>query len=55
MERERHYPDNSGIYAQKARVRRERAALSFAEKLDALDRLKEAANSFARSRDARSR
>jgi hypothetical protein len=35
------YPDIAAILAQKERGRRERAALSFAEKLDALERLKE--------------
>jgi len=35
------YPDIEAILAQKERGRRERAVLSFAEKLDALERLKE--------------
>ena len=35
------YPDISDILARKASGRRQRAALSFAEKLDILDSLKE--------------
>ena len=49
------YPDNSGIYARKAQGRRERAALSFAEKLDALDALRDRVEPIARARKARSR
>lgn len=41
MENDRTYPDIAAILAQKERGRRERAALSFADKLDALERLKE--------------
>jgi len=37
----RTYPDITDILARKARGRRARAALSFAEKLDALERLRE--------------
>lgn len=40
MQNERTYPDIAAILAQKERGRRERAALSFAEKSDALERLK---------------
>jgi len=39
--RETQYPDISDILAQKASGRRHRAALSFAEKLDILDALKQ--------------
>jgi hypothetical protein len=41
MRNERAYPDIAAILAQKERGRSERAALSFADKLDALERLKE--------------
>ena len=36
-----HYPDISDILAKKDSGRRQRAALSFAEKLDVLDALRE--------------
>jgi hypothetical protein len=35
------YPDISDILAQKARGRRQRARLSFGEKLEVLDRMRE--------------
>jgi hypothetical protein len=41
MVNESAYSDTSAILAQKERGRRERGALSFAEKLDAIERLKE--------------
>jgi hypothetical protein len=47
------YPDNSGIIARKAEGRRERAALSFAEKLDALDALRDRVAPIVRAREAR--
>lgn len=47
------YPDITEILAQKARGRRERAALSFAEKLDAVDALKARLEPIERARRAR--
>ncbi|HEX3651226.1 MAG TPA: hypothetical protein VHU18_00205 [Rhizomicrobium sp.] len=41
MQNGRIYPDIAAILAQKERGRRERAALGFTDKLDALERLKE--------------
>jgi hypothetical protein len=49
------YPDNSAIHARKAQGRRERAALSFGEKLDALDALRERAEPIIRAREERRR
>ncbi|MFM9865687.1 MAG: hypothetical protein ACKVRO_19000 [Micropepsaceae bacterium] len=50
---EKLYPDITEILAQKARGRRERAALSFAEKLDAVDALKARLEPVDRARKAR--
>jgi hypothetical protein len=47
------YPDISDILAKKARGRRERAQLSFGEKLEILDKLKEQVAPIVRSRQAR--
>jgi hypothetical protein len=47
------YPDISDILARKASGRRRRAALSFAEKLDILDSLKERVSPIAKARRAR--
>ena len=47
------YPDNAAILAQKLRGRRERAALSFAEKLDALDAMRTRVSPIIRSRNLR--
>ena len=47
------YPDVSDILAGKARGRRERAALSFAEKLAILDKLRESVAPIVRARQAR--
>jgi hypothetical protein len=47
------YPDISGILARKTEGRRERAALSFAEKLDALDALRERVEPIVQAREAR--
>jgi hypothetical protein len=47
------YPDISDILAQKASGRRQRAALSFAEKLAALDALKERVDPIVRARKVR--
>lgn len=48
------YPDISDILALKSSGRRQRAALSFAEKLDILDALKERVRPFTAARQARS-
>jgi hypothetical protein len=47
------YPDISDILARKAEGRRKRAALSFAEKLDALDALRERVRPIVQAREAR--
>jgi len=52
-ENERQYPDNSPIFARKAEGRRERAAISFAEKLVALDQLRERVDPIIRAREDR--
>ena len=51
----RNYPDNSEIFARKAQGRTERAALSFAEKLDALDALRSRVAPIVRAREARNK
>jgi hypothetical protein len=53
MEPRTSYPDISDVLARKAAGRRKRAALSFAEKLDVLDKMKDAAAPFARARERR--
>ena len=50
---ERTYPDNSGIHARKAEGRRQRAKLSFAEKLAAVDELRARIEPIVRAREAR--
>jgi hypothetical protein len=52
-DRRSRYPDISGILARKARGRRERAALSFAEKLDLLEALRERVAPIIRAREMR--
>jgi hypothetical protein len=47
------YPDISDILAQKALWRRQRAALSFREKLDALDALRERVQPIVQARKLR--
>ncbi len=47
------YPDNSALHVQKAAGRRRRAALTFAEKLDALDALRARVEPIVRAREAR--
>jgi hypothetical protein len=47
------YPDISDILARKASGRRQRAALSFAEKLDILDSLKERIEPLVQARKIR--
>jgi hypothetical protein len=49
------YPDISDILAQKALGRRKRGQLSFAQKLDILDALKERVEPFVQARIARAR
>jgi hypothetical protein len=49
------YPDISDILDRKAEGRRERAGLSFAEKLDALDALRERVQPVVQGREARRR
>jgi hypothetical protein len=55
MSRAQQYPDITEILAQKARGRRERASLSFAEKLAILDKLREDVAPIVRARQARVR
>lgn len=47
------YPDNSEIFARKAEGRRERALVTFAEKLTAMEELKERVAPIVRAREAR--
>lgn len=47
------YPDISDIIAQKARGRRERARLSFGEKLEILDKLRASIEPIVHARQAR--
>jgi hypothetical protein len=47
------YPDISDILARKERGRRQRAALTFAEKLDALDALRARLEPLVRARKRR--
>jgi len=49
------WPDNSEIFARKLAGRRQRAALSFAEKLDALDALRARLRPLVQAREARKR
>jgi hypothetical protein len=49
----RDYPDIADLLARKAEGRRQRAAISFAEKLDALDALRERVAPIVRAREAR--
>ncbi|HEY4943454.1 MAG TPA: hypothetical protein VII56_18635 [Rhizomicrobium sp.] len=49
------YPDNSEIHARKAEGRRLRAAASFAQKLAALDELRDRVAPIVRAREARHR
>lgn len=54
-DRQKQYPDNSAIFAQKAEWRRERAGATFAEKLAALDALRERVEPIVRAREQRKR
>jgi len=47
------YPDNREIFARKAEGRKARAALSFAEKLDAVDALRKRVEPIVRARARR--
>ena len=47
------YPDNSGIHARKDEGRWQRAKLSFAEKLAAVDELRARVEPIVRAREAR--
>jgi hypothetical protein len=47
------YPDISDILAKKARGRQERAQLSFGEKLEILDKLREQVAPIVRTRQVR--
>jgi len=47
------YPDNSGIFARKADGRRERASMTFAEKIAAMDELRARVAPLVRAREAR--
>ncbi|HWA92061.1 MAG TPA: hypothetical protein VG889_18620 [Rhizomicrobium sp.] len=49
------YPDNSDIHARKAEGRKQRAAISFAEKLAAVDELRARVAPIVRAREARKR
>jgi hypothetical protein len=53
MSRVQQYPDISDILARKARGRRERASLSFAEKLAILDKLRKEVAPIVRARQLR--
>jgi hypothetical protein len=53
MSKVQQYPDIADILAQKARGRRERASLSFAEKLAILDKLREEVAPIVRARQER--
>jgi hypothetical protein len=53
VDRPKQYPDISDILARKAAGKTERAALSFAEKLDALDALRARVAPIVRAREAR--
>ena len=53
MSKSQQYPDVTDILAQKARGRRERASLSFAQKLAILDKLRKDAGSIVEARQAR--
>ncbi len=55
MNQRYHYPDNGDVIARKARGRNERARLSFGEKLDILDKLRDDVAFIVQARQARSR
>lgn len=51
--RQKQYPDNTQIFAQKAEGRRQRAKATFAEKLAALDDLRKRVEPIVRARAQR--
>jgi hypothetical protein len=53
MDEESQYPDLTEILARKASARRQRASLSFAEKLDILDALRARVAPIVRAREIR--
>jgi hypothetical protein len=53
MSRRQQYPDITDILARKAQGRRERASLTFAEKLAILDKLKKDVEPIVRARRER--
>jgi hypothetical protein len=53
MDKQGQYPNIADILARKAKGRRERAALSFTEKLDILDKMRRDIEPFVRARRAR--
>jgi len=53
MGNRKQYPDNSDIFARKAEGRKQRARMTFAEKLDAVDELKERVAPIVRARELR--
>jgi|HubBroStandDraft_6_1064221.scaffolds.fasta_scaffold45666_4 hypothetical protein len=53
MDKQGQYPNIADILARKAKGRRERAALSFTEKLDVLDKMRRDIEPFVRARRAR--
>jgi hypothetical protein len=53
MKQDSRYPDISDIFARKASGRRQRAGLSFAEKLDILDALKARLEPMVQARKSR--
>ena len=55
MRRSQQYPNITDILARKARGRRERVSLSFAEKLAILDKLRNDVAPIVRARQARGR
>lgn len=55
MDSIRQYPDISDILTRKASGRRERALLSFGEKLEILDRLRDDVAPIVAAREARAR
>jgi hypothetical protein len=55
MSKSRQYPNIEDILAQKARGRRERASLSFAEKLAILEKLRKDVAPIVQARQARAR
>jgi hypothetical protein len=55
MNKQKGYPDITGILARKEQWRRERASLSFAEKLMIVEKMKRDIEPFRRAREERAR